>query len=164
MPSNFENIKDSGRACVGCGRTSDVVPLRKLRTYSLSLSCAECYTKVANLLCANKNAIGVACRHEPHLKGPCEVHGCGCESWIHGLENEMDRQLAAGVGAVKRFIECKSFGSQMGKCGRVVFMKSNGVQPRLCEDCEKRWVQETKEGMKQYQQLADLDTKIEFPN
>ncbi len=164
MPSNFENIKDSGKACIGCGRTSDVVDLRKLRTYSLSLSCAECYCKVAYLLCANKNAIGTICGHEPHLKGACQVHGCGCERWIHGLENEMDRQYAAGVGAVKRFRECQSFGAELGKCGTIIFVDGEGNLARLCPSCERRWLNETKETLRDVQMLQGIDTKVEFPN
>lgn len=174
MPSNFENIKDSGKACVGCGRTSDQVMLKKLRTYSLSFTCGACLMNPQYAACANENPLKKKCGHEPmqhkrtpgglYAFGACTIDGCGCERWIHGLETEFDRQYAAGVGVAQRFHECNGFGANIGKCGTVILAKADGSMDRLCEPCMRRWLNETKDTAKQFQLLQKVDTKIEFPN
>ena len=166
MPSDFSNLKDSGSSCIGCGRPSSKVLLMRLRTYSRSLCCGACFIRYAN--CANKNPIGTPCNHPPteHLRktGPCQQAGCGCDRWIHGLEGELDRQYADCVGQQARVKECESFGQNLGKCGRIIYAKPDGTLSRLCDDCEKRWVQETRERMTEIAALLDLDTDKEVPN
>jgi len=58
--SDLSNIKDSGRACVGCGRGPDQVMLMRLRTYSRSLACGACFIKYAK--CENVNPVGTKCQ------------------------------------------------------------------------------------------------------
>lgn len=164
--SDLENIKESGSQCIGCGRSSKQVMLMRLRTYSRSLCCGACFIKYAT--CENVNPIGTKCHHEPvqHFNkiGPCKVSGCGCRRWIHGLEDEFDRQLAAGVGKSPQSQECQGFGQNLGKCGEIILVGADGIIFRLCKKCERRWVQETQEGAKEMKALFDFDTSKEVPN
>lgn len=156
--SDFHNIKDSGKACVSCGRTGDVVPLKKLRTYAVSLACFECFAKYAT--CAYVSPLGVLCNHEPHPKGPCQH--CGCQYWQHGLETEYDRQLAACVGKAPTAHQCRGFANR--KCENVVLMGMDGEVPPLCSSCAKEWHQGVMETMRAAKQLIDLDENKEVPN
>jgi len=166
--SDFHNIADSGRACVGCGRGPDHVMLMRLRTYARSLACGACFIKYAS--CENKNPDPMArvCHHNPtehrNKVGPCQMAGCGCPRWIHGLESEMDRQLAIGVGASPRARDCTGFGQNTGKCTRTVLAKPDGSLGRLCDPCERLWVQETQERMREAHALLKLDTSKVMPN
>lgn len=158
--TDLSQIKDSGRACVGCGRTSDIVPLRKLRTYARSLACFDCMKKYRN--CSNENFRGEPCSHEPHIGRICQH--CGCGEYRHGLESELDRQLADGVGKSPRYRECRSYGQNLGKCGRPIFAKPDGSLSRLCDDCEGRWVREVRQGAKEAALLLKVDETKVLPN
>ena len=164
--TDLSHIKKSGSQCIGCARDSGQVLLMRLRTYSRSLCCGACFIKYAN--CENVNPVGTKCHHNPvdhHNKnGACNMAGCGCPRWIHGLESEFDRQLAAGVGMMPRVQHCNSFGANLGKCGRMILAGPDGTLSRLCHDCERRWVQETQQGMKEVGALLDLDTEKLQPN
>jgi len=89
---------------------------------------------------------------------------CGCQKWVHGLESEMDRQLADCVAVPERMRECNGFGQNLGKCGRLIFVTPDGDLPRLCDTCERRWVQETQEGAREMSALLNLDTTKLDPN
>lgn len=166
MANDFSNLSESGKSCVGCGRTSAQVRLKKLRTYARSYACADCYVRHWN--CGNLNGQGKPCNHPPneHLKfkGPCQQAGCGCVEWIHGLEQELDRQYAACVGLEPRIKECGGFGQELGKCGRLILIKPDGELSRLCPSCEDRWIRETKQGISDASKLLELDvSKVELP-
>ena len=164
--SDFTQLKDSGRACVGCGRGPEEVMLMRLRTYARSLCCGACFIKYAN--CENINPIGTKCHHDPvdHFgqTGPCTMAGCGCPRWQHGLESEYDRQLAEAVGKSPTSRECSGFGQNFGKCGRPVFLSADAKLSRLCVECESNWVRETQQGQKEIAALLDLDTTKVEPN
>jgi len=164
--SDLSNIKDSGRACVGCGRGPDQVMLMRLRTYSRSLACGACFIKYAK--CENVNPVGTKCHHDPtdhhNKRGACKMAGCGCPRWVHGLENEFDRQLAAGIGVSPRMDHCTGFGVNLGKCGRMILAGLDGTISRLCDTCTRNWIRETQEGMKEVSKLLDLDEKHILPN
>ena len=66
--------------------------------------------------------------------------------------------LAAGVGISPRIKQCKSFGQNLGKCGRLIFARPDGSLGRLCDTCERTWVEGTREGMKQADTLINFDT------
>lgn len=163
MASDFTNIKDSGRACVGCGNTSNKVVLTRLKTYARSFACAECFKKYWNC-----GAPG--CNHFPHPNGRL-CRQCGCNDYIHGLAAEFDRQYAAGVGLSPRLKECGGFGVNLDKCGRVILAGPDGTFERLCSECMGRWVRETQETQREFQKtmehaaiLENLDTETETPN
>lgn len=164
--SDFHNLKDSGRACIGCGRTSDQVMLMRLRSYSRSLCCGWCFLEYAT--CEGVNPLGVKCHHGPidHYEkvGACSIAGCGCARWVHGLESEADRMLADCVGKSPTFRECQGYGQNLGKCGRIILAGPDGIIPRLCGDCEKRWAQEAAEGARAQKELLELDTSEKLPN
>ena len=138
----------------------------RLRTYSRSLTCGACFIKYAK--CENVNPVGTKCHHDPvgHVGkiGMCSVAGCGCPRWIHGLESEHDRQLAAGIGKTPRADYCGGYGVNLGKCGKIILAGPDGTIPRLCEQCEKRWVQEVSQGAREVSKLLDLDTQGVLPN
>lgn len=164
--TDLSQLAKSGRECAGCGRSSNEVILMRLRTYSRSLCCGACWIKYAS--CENVNPIGTKCHHDPldHLRktGHCQISGCGCPAWIHGLESDFDRMLAAGVGKSPTTRECSGFGINLGKCGRPVFLGADGSLPRLCDTCESNWVRETQQGQKEISALLDLDTTKVAPN
>ena len=164
--SDFTQIKDSGSCCVGCGRSSQIVLLMRLRTYSRSLCCGACFIKYAK--CENINPVGTKCHHEPtdHLfkTMACSVAGCGCPRWVHGLESDFDRQLAEAVGKSPTTSECSGFGINVGKCGRPVFLGADGSLSRLCAECERSWVQQVTQGQKEIGTLLDLDVSKVEPN
>jgi len=147
-PSDFSNLSESGRQCVGCSVTSDKQKLLRLDTYSVAMGCYQCYEK--------HKACG-GCNHEPHSKGPCPQ--CGCPTYRHSLAAEFDRQFAACVGLEQRVKTCDGFGINLGKCGRIILIKPTGELPRLCDPCIKLWSQEAMQGMKEVTTL--LDMKIE---
>lgn len=155
--SDFHHIKDSGKACVACGRTSDRILLTRLDTYARAYACTECFKQYWNC-----GAPG--CGHFPHPHGQI-CSECGCEMYIHGLAAEFDRQYAAGVGLAPRIKECTGYGINLGKCGRIVLVKPDGTLGRLCDSCEDRWKREAIEGAREAKLLHDLDTnKKETPN
>lgn len=167
MSNDFSNLADAGRACCNCGRTSDKVRLKKLRTYSRSYACSECYVKHWN--CGNKNPLGNPCNHAPNqhqktpkgdehivFSGPCEQAGCGCAGYIHSLESELDRQYANCVGLEPRIKECGGYGQNLGKCGRLIFLGADGTLGRLCPTCEASWMRETMQGMQEAGKVLDL--------
>ena len=166
--SDFQNIAQSGSSCIGCGRGSNQVMLMRLRTYSRSLCCAGCFVNSEYANCANKNPGGTTCNHSPseHIKknGPCSMAGCGCDRWIHGLENEMDRQLGDCVGKKPRMQECNGYGANMGKCGKLIFADPNGEISQLCDPCQRRWISETQEGMRDFAALNNIDPTKVLPN
>ncbi len=163
--TDLSQIKKSGSQCVGCGRgPQDGIMLMRLRTYARSLCCGACFIKYAN--CENVNPVGTKCHHDPmnHLNktGPCQMAGCGCPRWVHGLESEYDRMLAAGVGVSPQSRECSGYGQNLGKCGRLVLAKADGTLSRLCDQCETRWTRETLQGTKEVKALLDLDITKEI--
>src|SRR6185369_736185 len=141
--SDFHNLADSGKACVGCGRgVKDGVALMRIRTYARSYSCFDCWRKHQS--CANVSPTsGRKCNHERHAPGLC-AH-CDCPVWIHGLEQEFDRQLANCVGIPKGATICNGYGVNLGKCGRMIFADSENQVSRLCVECEDRWNREAAE-------------------
>lgn len=89
--------------------------------------------------CANISPVTAQrCNHGPHIGRVCQH--CGCGEYIHGLENEMDRQLAACVGKAKTVAHCTGFGAKLGQCGSLVFADSNGFVGRLCSNCLDEWL------------------------
>ena len=160
--TDLSHIKESGSSCVGCGRGPDRVMLMRLRTYSRSLACGACFIKYAS--CENANPVGTKCHHDPvdhrNKRGACTIAGCGCPSWRHGLEDEFDKQLSAGIGVSPTFRECGGFGANLGNCGRAIFVNADGSMPRLCGQCEGNWVRETREGAREVKMLLDLDTEV----
>lgn len=163
MPSDFTNIKDSGSQCAGCGRSSKEVMLMRLRTYSRSLCCASCFLKHAT--CENENILGVKCHHEPteHFQktGPCSMDKCGCQRWIHGLENEHDRQYADSVGKMPTQKYCRGFANR--QCSNILLAGKNGAFPVLCTSCMKLWVQGTQETMDEAAKFIEIDEKTATP-
>lgn len=159
--SDFTNIKDSGSCCVGCGRSSQIVRLMRLRTYSRSLCCGACFINPEYAKCANENSLGHKCNHEPHPKGLCQH--CGCPAWRHGLERELDKQLAAGIGVSPRVEYCAGFGVNLGKCGRMILAGPDGTISKLCVQCERNWVNEVKQGQKEVGALLNLDITKAVP-
>ena len=163
MASDFKNLKDSGRACVGCGRNSNEVMLMRLRNYSRSLCCGACFIKYAT--CENENPAGIKCHHEPqdHLRkiGPCSMAGCGCTHWIHGLESEFDRQFADSVGKIQQSKQCSGLGGN--PCFNLIFIQADGTISRLCPSCEKIWVMENRELYQQVKKLLNIDPAKEIP-
>lgn len=137
----LENVKDSGSQCVGCGRSSKIVPLRRLRTYARSLACFDCMSKYRS--CGNLNLMGQKCNHEPHIGHICPY--CGCPEYYHSLESEFDRQYAASVGKRPVSVTCESYGVNLGKCGNLIFADSSGQFSRLCASCERNWTREVME-------------------
>lgn len=139
MPSNFDNVKNSGRSCIGCGKDVSQVNLKRIRSYGMALACRACILK--HIACANVSPItGQACNHRPHIGVICQH--CGCPEYIHGLQGEADRQLAACVGMLRRSKVCESYGAKLGKCGRLIFANGSGELSRLCDKCEREWMQQ----------------------
>lgn len=175
MSSDFSNIKDSGRACVGCGRgPRDGVELKRLRTYSRSLACYPCLAKYIS--CANKNPLGQVCNHHPtdhayievqdgnvRRLGACNQPGCGCADYRHGLEGEFDRQLSDGVGKRQQSRICTGFGENLGKCDHIVFVQADGTLMRLCAECEEQWKRLAVQSSKEVHELLNLDTTKMMP-
>lgn len=166
MGSDLRNIKDSGRQCVGCARGPEKVMLMRLRTYSRSLTCAGCFIKYA--ICENVTPLGKKCHHDPrehqNKTGHCRLPGCGCPRWIHGLEDEHDRQYAAGIGKTQQSKECQGYGQNLGKCGNLIFVHSDGTIGRLCDTCERNWTQEVMGQHKGMNALFNLNEKKQLPN
>lgn len=119
--------------CVGCGRESDQVSLKRLGTYSRAFSCLTCYLKYAN--CGN-------CGHEKHastrlvtaswkeMLGPSKVGHCGecgCDDYRHGLDVEFDRQFAAHTGRAPTQRKCLHCGNWFS--GKTIF----------CDPCDREW-------------------------
>lgn len=151
--SNFRNMKDAGKACIGCGRTQDHAELKKLSTYSRSYACRDCISNEKYRMCANRNPEGGICGHEVHSRnGFCPY--CGCQKYIHGLEGEHDRQLAACVGGATAIKECPSYGSKLGTCGKTIFADVNGNFARLCPECDREWAEAVGAG------IADMKGKF----
>ena len=120
-------------ACVGCGRTSETVQLKKLSTYSRSFSCFDCFMK--------HSACG-GCHHPMHAKksGDPDQCYCGCTSYRHGLEQEWDRQLAEVAGKKPDVHYCQGLAGKF--CGTVVLRKVDGSLPRLCSRHEREWTKD----------------------
>lgn len=163
MGSDFHNIKDSGKACIGCGNTSNKVVLTRLKTYARSYACSTCFKKYWNC-----GAPG--CNHFPHPNGRI-CSQCGCKDYIHGLAAEFDRQYAAGVGVSPRLKECNGFGINLGKCGRIILASADGTFERLCSECTHRWMREAIDGQREFAKnvryaaiLENLDTETETAN
>ena len=158
--TDLSHLAKSGSQCVGCGRSSNEIMLMRLRTYSRSLCCGACWMKYAS--CENVNPVNTKCHHEPldHYNKivACRMSGCGCPRWVHGLEQDFDRMLAAGVGTSPRLQHCNGFGINLGKCGNMILAGPDGMISRLCSKCERNWVNEVQEGQKEIGALLDLDT------
>jgi hypothetical protein len=124
MPSDFQNLKQSGSACVGCGRTKDQVVLLKLRTYGRSLACPDCFKQ--HLACGD-------CHCGFHFERVCQQ--CGCQEWRHGLETEFDRQQADCVGKVPLIHRCAHCGDDYVDLGL------DKKLLRLCSTCDREWAE-----------------------
>ena len=153
MPSDFSNLQDSGKACVGCGRTN--VILSRLATYAVAYACARCFKRHWN--CGNIN-----CKHLPHPERKCTE--CPCEFYIHGLAAEFDRQYDKCVGQTPKIHYCSGIGVNTGKCERLVFMEPDGSLPRLCGDCKEEWMRAFQQGKAEAEKLIGMDTTNLLPN
>lgn len=165
MLSDFKNLRQSGSSCVGCGRgPNDGVMLMRMRTYSLSLCCAACFIKYAT--CANVNVLGVKCGHDPidHYSkiGPCSIGRCGCPRWVHGLENEHDRQYADAVGKAPVSQNCHGFAGKT--CDNIVFVGKDGKFEPLCISCRREWIKDVQAGFADAKKILELDEETEVPN
>src|SRR5262245_6021004 len=125
MPSDIAAIAKT--ACVGCGRESDKVALKRLQTYSRAFGCLSCYLKYSN--CSNcqhekhasamRNGISADALSQPIKAGACF---CGCNDYHHGLAAEFDRQFDVHTGKTPS-LQC-----QRG-CGRYRTRQASGFTP-----------------------------------
>lgn len=156
MPSDFYNLKDTGKACIGCGRTEQI--MIKLPTYSLAFGCLECVRRHKS--CGNLRADGQGkCNHEPHPGKVCQH--CGCIEYMHSLVMEHDRQYSNCVGKAPTWKQCSGFGEK--KCNNAVLLGPDGTLTRLCSECDREWMQLNIERVKEVQALISLDTTKETP-
>lgn len=127
MPSDFEPI--SGCRCVGCGRESDKVALKRLNTYSRSFSCLTCYLKYSNCAnCGHKRHAAIQMVVVPGAHRPPEGRcHCGCADYKHGLEAEFDRQFAEHTGKAPTQRKCNH-------CSNWFYGTT-----LWCESCERDW-------------------------
>lgn len=153
--SDFTQIKDSGKLCVGCGVSSAKQKLLRLDTYSVALACYQCFHKHRS--CAGFSADGKKrCNHEPHQDVICPQ--CKCPAYRHPLAADFDRQYEKAVGAQQpRARECQSYGVNLGNCGRIILAAPDGSLGRLCSECERRWCRETQEGAREAGKFLELD-------
>lgn len=134
MPSDFEPISQT--VCVGCGRGSDQVALKRLSTYSRAFGCLTCYMKFSN--CGN-------CQHVKHgsyrpivIPGaerqfPGSCPSCGCTEYKHGLAAEFDRQFDTHTGKTPLQIKCNHCGNWFDRRE-----KASGIV-LFCARCEDEW-------------------------
>jgi len=122
----------------------------RLDTYATAVGCFQCWYK--HRACAD-------CNHEPHSQFPCVE--CGCPIYRHGLSGEFDRQFANCVGKAPTQGQCGGYAGR--ECNNVVIATADGKLPRLCSSCEKSWVRDTAEGMKEVAEKFKIKPEIDLP-
>lgn len=75
----------------------------------------------------------------------------------------MDRQYANAVGKAPLTVECQSYGQKLGKCGRLIFAGPDGILGRLCDVCERDWLEANKQLDREVKAMFNIDEKTEIP-